>query len=391
MMRRYAIIEVDKQLRSGGTSPSTSGRASTGKVNIHEADLSKREVGELARDPSIEDYGLIMPTRLIKPVRNQRLDAKAKMPIAWGISAVGADRTQLDGSGVTVAVLDTGIDREHPAFATVDIEEEDFAGSGNGDKDGHGTHCAGTIFGKDVGDVRIGIARNISKALIAKVFPDSGNGDSLAIFRAMEWAANKGANIVSMSLGFDFPGMVTGLKDDGYPIELATSIGLEHFKDNLRMFDSMMRVIEAGRAFGRGPLVIAASGNESQRDKDPRFRISASLPSAATGVVSVAAVRSAGGSFEITDFSNGRAKICAPGEDILSASAKGEFAVMSGTSMACPHVAGIAALWWQKVATSRVRPNAETVAQHLLTAATTTPLPHFDPEDSEAGLVMAPT
>src|SRR5262249_32070648 len=162
-----------------------------------------------------------------------------------------------------------------------------------------------------------------------------GNGDSLAIFRAMEWAANKGANIVSMSLGFDFPGMVTGLKIDGYPIELATSIGLEHFKDNLRMFDSMMRVIEAGRAFGRGPLVIAASGNESQRNKDPRFRISASLPSAATGVVSVAAVRSAGGSFEITDFSNGRAKICAPGEDILSASAKGEFAVMSGTSMAC--------------------------------------------------------
>jgi len=88
----------------------------------------------------------------------------------------------------------------------VDIEEEDFGGSGNGDKDGHGTHCAGTIFGKDVGNVRIGIARKIRKALVAKVFPDDGGGDSLAIFRAIEWAANKGPNILSMSLGFDFPG-----------------------------------------------------------------------------------------------------------------------------------------------------------------------------------------
>src|SRR5262249_40222551 len=124
---------------------------------------------------------------------------------SWGIPAVRADRSDLDGSGVAVAVLDTGIDRAHPAFAGVDIEEEDFGGSGNGDKNGHGTHCAGTIFGKYVGNTRIGIARNIRKAFVAKVFPDNESGDSLSIFQALEWAANKGANIVSMSLGFDFP------------------------------------------------------------------------------------------------------------------------------------------------------------------------------------------
>ena len=165
---------------------------------------------------------------------------------------------------------------------------------------------------------------------------------------------------------------------------------LEHFKDNLRMFDSVMRVVEAGRAFGRGPLVVAAAGNESQRLRDPRFRISASLPSSATGVISMAAVRKTKSGLEIADFSNCRAKICAPGEDILSAASKGCLAAMSGTSMACPHVAGIAALWWQKIATSPVRANAETVTQRMLASAVTTPLSHFNPEDSETGLVIAP-
>ncbi|MBH5370967.1 S8 family peptidase [Bradyrhizobium glycinis] len=390
MLRRYAIIEAPKRLRSGAASPSGTTKAGYPNIRIRAADLSKRDVLDIEKDPSVEDFGLIMPTRLIRPVRKQQVDVTAALPAAWGIVAVGADRVDLDGSGVAVAVLDTGIDRTHAAFAGLDIEEEDFGGSGNGDKNGHGTHCAGTIFGKDVGQVRIGIARNIRKALIAKVFPDGESGDSLSIFRALEWAANKGANIVSMSLGFDFPGMVSELEKDGYPTELATSIGLEHFKDNLRMFDSMMRVIEAGRAFGRGPLVIAASGNESQRNRDPRFRISASLPSAATGVISVAAVRNAGGSLEISDFSNGRAKICAPGEEILSAAPNGGFATMSGTSMACPHIAGLAALWWQKVASSAVRPNAETVAQRLVTSAVTAPLAHFDPDDSEVGFAVAP-
>ena len=389
MLRRYAVIEVDKRLRSRGTSV-RGGTPPTEKVRIQEADLSKRDVRDLARDTNVEDYGLIMPIRLLRPVKTQSVDAGAAPSTPWGIAAVGADRVGLDGSDIIVAILDTGIDRAHPAFVGADIEEEDFGGSGTGDRDGHGTHCAGTIFGKDVGNVRIGVARNIKKALVAKVFPDKGDGDSLAIFRAMEWAARKRANIVSMSLGFDFPGMASGLEKDGYPVELATSIALEHFTDNLRMFDSIMRVIEAGRPFGRGPMVVAASGNESRRSRDPRFRISASLPSAAVGIISVAALRKGDGGLEIADFSNGRAKVCAPGEDIVSAAAGGGLATMSGTSMACPHIAGLAALWWQKIASSPIRPNAETVTQRLLAAAITAPIARFDPEDAEAGLAVVP-
>src|SRR5690606_40450156 len=55
----------------------------------------------------------------------------------WGIKAVRADTSHYDGSGVTVAVLDTGIDRDHPAFAGITLVEKDFSDHGNGDRHGH--------------------------------------------------------------------------------------------------------------------------------------------------------------------------------------------------------------------------------------------------------------
>ncbi|MDX0995180.1 S8 family serine peptidase [Sinorhizobium medicae] len=392
MQRRYAILEVKKANRSFGAGPTIAGAKTSGaEIKVHDAELSEKELRDTRRNPDVRDAGLIMPIRMIKPVTRNEVTAGKVPTAAWGIAAVGADHTELDGSDVVVAVLDTGIDKTHAAFAGVDIEQEDFGGSGIGDNDGHGTHCAGTIFGKDVAGVRIGIARNIKQALIGKVFHDNGGGDSFAVYRAMQWAAENGANIISMSLGYDFPGMVRDLQKDGYPVELATSIALEHFKDNLRMFDSVMTVLEAGRPFGRGPMVVAASGNESERDRDPRFRISASLPSSAKGVISVAAVRENGAGLEISSFSNGRAKVCAPGQDIVSAALKQGLSIMSGTSMACPHVAGLAALWWQSLVKSGSTPNAEKVIQRMLAATTTAKMGQFDPDDVENGFAMAPS
>jgi len=118
---------------------------------------SPRELREAARDPDILAIARSIPTKLIAPVADgDRGEPPAPAPgPTWGVRAVRADQSPFDGSGVTVAVLDTGIDRQHAAFSGVSIVEEDFSGSGNGDVQGHGTHCDGTIFGCDVNGQRM--------------------------------------------------------------------------------------------------------------------------------------------------------------------------------------------------------------------------------------------
>jgi subtilisin family serine protease len=75
--------------------------------------------------------------------------------MGWGVRAIRADMSPYSGEGVIVAVLDTGIDAAHPAFAGMELVQRDFTGAGNGDVHGHGTHCAGTIFGRDVDGLRV--------------------------------------------------------------------------------------------------------------------------------------------------------------------------------------------------------------------------------------------
>jgi subtilisin family serine protease len=352
--------------------------------------LERKEVVDIARDPQVQSLAPVMPTTLIKPLETATAPTQGD---AWGIAAVQADTSRCTGDGVVVAILDTGIDKTHPAFNGVNITEQDFSRSGNGDRQGHGSHCAGTIFGRDIDGRRIGIARGVNRALIGKVLSDNGGGDSDMIFQGIQWAIQQGAKVISMSLGFDFPGMVDKLvKDEGWPNELAASYALEAYRANLRMFDSLMRMAKAMAAFQPGAVIVAAAGNESKTNINPNYKIAASIPAAAEGVLSVGALQHASEKYSVAFFSNTFPQLAAPGVEILSVNAGGGLRTLSGTSMACPHVAGVAALWWDALQKSgNVRPTAELVMAKLRATARAD---SFDPsvamEDRGAGLVTAP-
>jgi subtilisin family serine protease len=197
--------------------------------------------------------------------------------------------------------------------------------------------------------------------------------------------------VISMSLGFDFPGLVKRLTDEGWPVDLATSVGLEAYRGNLRMFDALMEMIRSRRPFEPGTIVVAAAGNESRRNIDPNYEIGASLPAAAEDVVSVGALGQSGTGLGIAYFSNTFPQIAAPGVDILSAKAGGGLVGLSGTSMATPHVAGVAALWWEDVFASPLPATSQTVLARLLANATTQGIdPAVDVADRGVGLVRAP-
>ncbi|SHG40388.1 S8 family serine peptidase [Massilia sp. CF038] len=352
-------------------------------------DIDRRSIPFLTRDSGVIAVAPAVPMRLVSPFDTSDVPVAAQT-VTWGVHAVAADTSPFTGEGIVVAVIDTGIDSGHPAFAGVDLVQRDFTGEGNGDQHGHGTHCAGTIFGRAVNGTRIGVAPGVNRALIGKVLDSGGGGSSDHIVEAILWAVEEGAHIISMSIGMDFGGYVKQLIDGGMPAELATSRALEGYRTNTRLFDSLSEHVRARGLQTHPTLIIAAAGNESRRDQDPDFEVAVSPPAIAEGVVSVAALGESPAGYDTAPFSNTGANVSAPGVAIVSAKLGGGLQTMSGTSMATPHVAGVAALWAQQLA-ERNALNVFNLIGRLAGSATSNHLKQgFDPFDVGAGLVQCP-
>ncbi len=408
MDEEYVVLRFEGLVpRIAGGLQSMDGQAATAEaaagrnVSVFAATLSEEQRQKEAEDPK-QLVSLTMPTALVAPLdaadagvteQGDPVEEARTNKRAWGIEAVGLPAADYPytGRGVVVAVLDTGIDTSHAAFQGITFDAanvKNFSTSGDGDKNGHGTHCASTIFGQDVDGVRIGIAPNVTKVLIGKVLNDAGRGSTLSVIEALKWAHSQGANVISMSLGFDFPALQERLENSGLEKKLATSRALRAYRENLRAFDALVAFLRQDSMERPGAVLVAASGNESRRWQGPRHVIDVAMPAATDQVVSVGALMRKDGKLAVAPFSNINPIVSAPGYGVVGAKSGGGLAALNGTSMACPHVAGLAALWWEREVRETGFAAAATTRASLIAMASR--VPGIDRVDQGIGMARAP-
>ena len=275
--------------------------------------------------------------------------AAVRPELPWGVNRVHAPAAWdfSEAAGVRVAVIDTGIDLTHPelvgkvdgGFSAVTNTEnpEDFA-----DDNGHGTHVAGTIAAARDGRGVVGVAPK-ARLYSVKVLDADGSGTLSGVINGIVWAAENDMQVANMSLGA--------------PVDSP----------------AMARAVRYARAVG--VIVVAAAGNSGG---------SVGFPGAYPDAIGVSA---SDYQDKLAVFSSRGPEVdfIAPGVDVVSAKNRGGFVSYSGTSMAAPHVAGMAALAVSQGYVGLHGPDG--VFAQLKKAAR--PLPNLSAEEQGSGMIDA--
>lgn len=278
-------VKVDKQLAHAAP--------------ISFADLTQAQVKALqSRGFKVAPVGVkkLLSTRLAAETIPYGI-AKVRAPESWATST---------GTGRKVCVIDTGIDYNHPDLAPNFVEGISTVGAGSPDPmdvHGHGTHVSGTIAAAMNDADVVGVAPTAS-IYTAAVFSASGTATDEDILEGVDWCVSKDVNIFSMSYGGGAP---TEVEEAAYRA-----------------------------AFDAGILLVAATGNDGNS-------VDASYPAAYPFIVAIGATDSLD---QIASFSQRKADLTAPGVGTVSDAVGGGTTTMSGTSMATPHVSGVAAALW---------------------------------------------
>lgn len=270
------------------------------KINAISVELDDEELGEMI------DYPEVL---LVEPDSEVQITEEST---PWGVQEVKtpiASTAGIRGKGVKVAVFDTGISNHEDLVISGGISFVDGISSYN-DDNGHGTHVAGTIAAQANGIGVVGVAPEASLYAV-KVLDKNGAGTYSKIISALEWAIDNKINIVNMSLG-------------------------------ARTYSQILQD-EINKAAQSGILIFAAAGNDGGDGTTDTIN----YPARMNNVVAVGAVDQNG---QRASFSSTGAEldITAPGVNITSTLINGGYGTKSGTSMACPHAVGAAALIWSK-------------------------------------------
>lgn len=257
----------------------------------------------------MKDSVYLIPYKMIEQLENVN-------EIPKGVELIRAPEMweQSTGKDITVAILDTGCDTDHPDLQNRIIGGRNFTQDDGGnpaifeDYNGHGTHVAGTIAATQNNAGVVGVAPE-ANLLILKVLGKDGSGQYDWIINAIHYAIEQKVDIISMSLGGP-----TDVKE---------------------LHDVIKEAVVNHQI-----LVVCAAGNEGDGDSSTdEF----DFPGSYNEVISVGAVDLDRHSSYFTN-SNNEVDLVAPGEKITSTYLNGSYATLSGTSMATPHVSGTLAL-----------------------------------------------